>query len=263
MIRIVLNGAAGRMGKTIIQVMSNDNELKLVGAIEAKNSPNIGKDSGELAGIGQNNIIITSNIEEVINDADVIIDFSSPDSLVRNIDCALKYNVGLVIGTTGIKNDDIENMKEASKFIPIIWSPNFSVGITLLSKIVKLCAEILNDGYDVEIVEAHHRMKKDAPSGTAIKLLNILKEVYRTNDVVCGRNGLIGERPKNQIGVSVVRGGDIIGEHSVLFLGNGERLELTHKATSRETFARGALKAAKFIYHKGKGFYTMEQVLGL
>ncbi len=263
MIKVCVTGAAGKMGKTIINVVSSDKEAKLVGATEVKNSPFIGLDAGEVAGSGKSGVIIEDSLDKAIKDSDVVIDFTSIQSFDEHLSCVLKNKKAFVCGTTGLPNEKIEKAKEAGKEIPIIWAPNFSVGITLLNKITEICAEVLNDNFDAEIMEIHHRMKKDAPSGTAIKLLNTLKKIYKSEDVIYGREGLIGERPTKQIGVSTLRGGDVVGEHTVYFFGQGERLELTHKASSRETFARGALRAAKYILQNGKGFYTMEEILGL
>ncbi len=263
MIKVCVSGAAGKMGKTIINVVLSDKEAKLNGATEAKENPFIGLDAGEVAGIGKCGVIIEDSLEKVIKDCDVVIDFTSIHSFDENLSCVLKNNKAFVCGTTGLSNEQIEKAKEAGKQIPIIWAPNFSVGITLLNKITEICAEVLKDNFDPEIMEVHHRMKKDAPSGTAIKLLNTLKKIYKSENIIYGREGLIGERPSQQIGVSTLRGGDVVGEHTVYFFGQGERLELTHKASSRETFARGALRAAKFILSNGKGFYTMEEILGI
>jgi len=263
MIKVCVTGAAGKMGKTNIKVISEDKESKLSGAIENVGSPYIGKDSGEIAGIGKNEILISDSLEKVIEDCDVVVDFSVVECFVKNLNIVLNHNKAFVCGTTGLSTNMIDSAKKAGEKIPIIWAPNFSMGITLLNKIVELCAKTLGESFDAEIMEIHHRMKKDAPSGTALKLLNTLKKNYNTENVIYGREGLIGERPLNQIGVSTLRGGDVVGEHTVYFFGQGERLELTHKASSRETFARGALRAAKFIIQKGKGFYTMEEVLGL
>ncbi len=263
MILVAVTGAAGKMGKTNIKIISEDKESKLSGAAEAADSSFIGMDAGEIAGVGRLNVPITDNIEKIVEGCDVLMDFSSPAAVEKNINVVLKFKKAIVIGTTGLGEKETGLIKEAGSSIPVIWAPNFSVGINLMTKLTRIAAEVLNEGFDVEIVEAHHRMKKDSPSGTAIKLLNVLKEAYHTNDVVYGREGITGERPERQIGVLAVRGGDVVGDHTVSFLGIGERLEIIHKASSRETFAKGALRAAKFIVKNGKGFYTMEDVLGL
>ncbi|MCX7820300.1 MAG: 4-hydroxy-tetrahydrodipicolinate reductase [Brevinematales bacterium] len=263
MTKVCVTGAAGKMGKTNINVILSDKEATLSGAVEAKDSPFVGLDAGEVAGCGKIGIKIEDSLEKVVGNCDVVIDFTSIHSFDENLSCVLKNKKAFVCGTTGLSNEQIEKAKQAGNEIPIIWAPNFSVGITLLNKITAICAEVLKENFDPEIMEIHHKMKKDAPSGTAIKLLNTLKKIYNSEDVIYGREGLIGERPPKQIGVSTLRGGDVVGEHTVYFFGQGERIELTHKASSRETFARGALRAAKYIVAKGKGFYTMEEILGL
>jgi 4-hydroxy-tetrahydrodipicolinate reductase len=263
MLKVLVTGAAGKMGKTNIKVITENKDCTLSGAVEFKDSPYIGQDAGLLAGVGNLNIPIKSSITEYVRDCDVIIDFSAVSALQLNVEAAVKNNCALVIGTTGISDKDQALVQEAGKSIPVIWAPNFSVGVNLMAKLCRLAAEVLDKGFDVEIVEAHHKMKKDSPSGTAIQLLNVLKDAYHTNDIVYGREGLTGERPENQIGVSAVRGGDVVGDHTVYFLGIGERVEITHKASTRETFARGALRAAQYIVKKGKGLYTMKDVLGM
>ncbi len=262
MVKICVVGATGKMGKTNIKVICEDKDSELTGAVEKTGMPFIGMDAGEVAGVGKIGVTIVDSLEKVIRDCDVVIDFSTVETFESNLNAALKFEKAFVCGTTGLSAELIEKAKKAGEKIPIIWAPNFSVGVTLLNKLIELCARTLDKGFDVEIMEIHHKMKKDAPSGTALKLLNTLKKEYETENVIFGREGLIGERPEKQIGVSTLRGGDVVGEHTVYFLGQGERLELTHKASSRETFSRGALRAAKFILSKGKGFYTMEDVLG-
>jgi len=263
MIKVCVIGAAGKMGKTNIKIVSSDSETKLTGAIERKDNPFLGHDAGEVAGIGKIGVLIDSSLENFIENCDVVVDFSYVESFEDNLSSVIKHSKAFVCGTTGIPANLIELAKKAGEKIPIIWAPNFSAGITLLNRLVEISAKTLDSSFDAEIVEIHHRMKKDAPSGTAIKFLKTLKEIYKSDNVIFGREGIIGERPAGQIGVSTIRGGDVVGEHTVYFFGQGERIELTHKASSRETFARGALRAAKFILKQGKGFYTMEQVLGL
>jgi 4-hydroxy-tetrahydrodipicolinate reductase len=269
MLNIVVTGAAGKMGKTNIQVVNSSAKAKLtgavaklVGAVEAPGVPFVGMDAGELAGIGRIGVPVVDDIRKVEAAADAVIDFSSPSSLPVTVEWALSRNAALVVGTTGLSDADKKLLKETSLKLPVIHTPNFSVGVALIAKLTRIAAGVLNEGFDAEIVEAHHRMKKDSPSGTAIKLLDVLKDVYKTGDIVYGREGMVGARREREIGVLAVRGGDVVGDHTVHFLGDGERVEITHRATSRETFARGALRAAFFIVEKGKGLYTMEDVLG-
>jgi 4-hydroxy-tetrahydrodipicolinate reductase len=264
MLRVAVTGAAGKMGEANIRVISSDNNAVLTGAVEASGNPQIGRDAGEVSGIGRNlSVPITGDVEKALSVSDVLIDFSIPSVTAANIRAALKSGKAIVIGTTGISDDDKNLLREAGRTIPAIWAPNFSIGVNLLANLVKTAAMALGDGFDAEIVEVHHRMKKDAPSGSALKILNVLKEIYKTNDIIYGREGITGARPHNQIGVFAMRGGDVIGDHTVSFLGDGERVELVHKASSRQTFARGALRAAKYITGKGPGLYTIEEALGL
>ena len=259
--QIIVTGAAGRMGISNIQSIHDDKDCKLAGAVEYPESPAIGRDAGLLSGVDEAGVKVTGDIRKCPRNADVIIDFSSPAALKNHVAFALETKTALVVGTTGI--EDFSLLEKASGEIPVIWAPNYSVGVNLLAKLVRISAEVLNEGFDVEIIEAHHRMKKDAPSGTALKLLNVVKDVYKTENVIYGREGMVGARPAREIAVHAVRGGDIVGDHTVLFAGLGERIELTHKASSRKTFSKGAIRAAKYIVKSGPGFYTMEDVLEL
>lgn len=250
------------MGKTNIFTAAQDSECKVVGAVEHPGSGLIGLDAGEVAGFGKIDVAIVDDIKKTPKDSNVIIDFTTPAALASNIDFALVNKIAMVIGTTGLEDKDMNLIRQAANTIPLICAPNYSIGINLLAKLTKFAAEVLKDGFDAEIIESHHHGKKDSPSGTAMKLVNVLKEAYRTEDVVFGREGIVGERPAKQIGVHAIRGGDIVGDHTVLFAGIGERIELTHRASTRETLSRGAMRAAKYIVAKGKGLYTMDDVLG-
>jgi len=263
MIKVCVTGAAGKMGKTNIKVIVEDKECNLSGAVEKENSPYIGCDAGEIAGVGKLGVLIVDDLQKAIGECDVVIDFSSPDAFDKNIKVVMESKKAFVCGTTGLTDEQKNKIKEAGKVIPVIWAPNFSVGIAVLNKIVSLCCNVLGEDFDVEILELHHRMKKDSPSGTAVKLLNTVREIKKTENIIYGREGIIGERPRGQIGVFAIRGGDVTGEHTVYFLGQGERIELTHRASSRETFSRGAIRAAKYILEKGVGLYTIEDVLNL
>lgn len=261
-IKVVIVGASGRMGRELVKAV-NESRIELAGAVDKINT---GSDSGELSGIGKNSITITDNLEEVIKTSDVTVEFTSPEAAIHNIQINQQFNKPAVIGTTGLSGDQIKTIEEAAKNIPIVFSPNMSIGVNLLFKLTELTASILNKGFDVEIIEAHHRLKKDAPSGTANKLLDILINTLKRDknkDAVYGRQGITGERKDNEIGVMALRGGDIVGEHTVMFAGTGERIELTHKATSRQTFAKGALKAAEWLITQKPGLYSMFDVLGL
>lgn len=266
MIKLTVCGAAGRMGSRIIALSKDYGELKLVGAVESKNNPKVGIDAGIVAGIGEIKVTITDELEKVIHDTDVVVTFTTPEASVEHTEIVKKNKKAIVIGTTGFNNEQLAIIQDASKEIPVVLSPNMSIGVNLLFKILGDIAKVLGDDYDVEIIEAHHRMKKDAPSGTAIKMAKVIAEALGRNFdevAVFTRKGIIGERTKKEIGIQTVRAGDIVGEHTVLFGGLGERIEIVHKASSRDTFARGALKAAIWIFGKRAGFYDMGDVLGL
>lgn len=266
MIKLTVCGAAGRMGSRIIALSKEYAELKLVGAIESKANPKVGLDAGVVAGVGEMGVKISEDISKVIGETDVVVNFTSPEATLEHLEIVRKNKKSMVIGTTGFSNEQISIIQNASRDIPIVLSPNMSIGVNLLFKILRDVARVLGDDYDIEIVEAHHRMKKDAPSGTAVKMAKVIAEALGRNFdevAVYARKGIIGERTKKEIGIQTVRAGDIVGEHTVLFGGLGERIEITHKASSRDTFARGALKAALWLYGKPAGLYDMGDVLGI
>ena len=266
MIKLVMAGAAGRMGKTILQLASRDKAFKIVGGLEQRGHAALGQDLGSIIGRDLMGVKITQDRAAALKDADVLIDFSHFSALPENLKVAVKTHTAYVIGTTGIPAATLQAIQVASRKIPIIQSPNMSVGVNLLFKIATLAGKVLDESYDLEILEVHHRMKKDAPSGTALKLLEILLEARGRDmkkDVIYGRAGETGAREKGKIGVFALRGGDVVGDHTVSFFGDGERIELVHKASSREAFARGALLAAKFLAKKKQGLYHMQQVLGM
>ena len=266
MIKLTVCGAAGRMGSRIIALLKDYPEIKLVGAVESKDNPRLGNDAGVVAGIGQLGIKIVDEIEKVIDNTDIAVNFTNPEATIEHLKIVKEYKKSIVIGTTGFDNNQISLIQETSKEIPIVLSPNMSIGVNLLFKILKDVAKVLGDDYDVEIIEVHHRMKKDAPSGTAIKMAKVISEALGRNFdevAVYARKGIIGERTKKEIGIQTVRAGDIVGEHTVIFGGLGERIEIVHKASSRDTFARGALKAVLWLYGKPAGLYDMGDVLGI
>jgi len=266
MIKLTVCGAAGRMGSRIIALSKDYPEIKLVGAVESKDNPRLGNDAGVVAGIGQLGIKIVDDIEKVIDNTDIAVNFTNPEATIEHLKIVKEYKKSIVIGTTGFDNNQISLIQETSKEIPIVLSPNMSIGVNLLFKILKDVAKVLGDDYDVEIIEVHHRMKKDAPSGTAIKIAKVISEALGRNFdevAVYARKGIIGERTKKEIGIQTVRAGDIVGEHTVIFGGLGERIEIVHKASSRDTFARGALKAVLWLYGKPAGLYDMGDVLGI
>ncbi len=266
MVKITVAGAAGKMGSRITALSKEYPELKLAGAFEKKGHPSIGKDIGAIAGIGDIGLKLSGSLEEIINNSDVIIDFTSPESTKENLKLASQKGKAMVIGTTGLSKEDMKEIEPLTKKIPCVIASNMSTGVNLLLKVLKDIAKVLGDEYDIEIVESHHRLKKDAPSGTALKMAQVIADAVNRNldeVAVYARKGMIGQRTKKEIGIQTVRAGDIVGEHTVLFGGLGERIEITHKASSRDTFARGALRAAVWISGKPAGLYDMQDVLGL
>lgn len=266
MIKIAVAGAAGRMGNRISALSKEYPEIKLIGAFERKGHILIGKDIGTIVGIGEIGVNLTDSLEKIIDAADVIIDFTSPESTKANIKIASKHKKSMVIGTTGLSKEDITEIGSLAKNIPCVLASNMSTGVNLLLKVLKDVSRVLGDEYDIEIIEAHHRLKKDAPSGTALMMAKAIADAVNRNldeVAVYARKGITGERTKKEIGIQTIRAGDIVGDHTVIFGGLGERIEITHKASSRDTFARGALKAASWIANKQAGLYDMQDVLGL
>lgn len=266
MIKIAVAGAAGRMGSRITVLSKEYPELKLTGAFEKKGHNAIGKDIGTIVGIGETGIKLSGSLEDIIDNADVIIDFTTPGSTKENLKVASGKGKAMVIGTTGLSKDDMKEIETLTKKIPCVMASNMSTGVNLLLKVLRDVARVLGDEYDIEIIEAHHRLKKDAPSGTALKMAQVIADAANRNldeVAVYARKGMIGERTRKEIGIQTIRAGDIVGEHTVLFGGLGERIEITHKASSRDTFARGALRAALWISGKPAGLYDMQDVLGL
>ena len=266
MIRLAVAGAAGRMGKTILSLAAKDSEFKIAAGFETKDNPSLGVDIGQLIGQNSLGVPVTQDIAAGLKAVDVLIDFTHFSTTRTYLESALKNKTGYVIGTTALEAQTLEAIQKASKEIAIVQSPNMSIGVNLLFKLAEITAKALDESYDIEITETHHRMKKDAPSGTAVKLLEIIAGARKRDlkkDVVTGRDGEIGARKRGQIGALALRGGDVVGDHTVFFLGDGERIELTHRASSREAFAQGALRAAKFIAKFKNGLYNMQQVLGI
>ncbi len=266
MIKIGVAGAAGKMGGRIVALTKEYEGLQLAGAFERKGHQDIGKDVGVLSGSGESGILLAGGIDEIIDGVDLIIDFTSVESTRENLRTASGKGKAMVIGTTGFTADDLKEVGPLLKGIPCVMASNMSLGVNLLLKVLGDVAAALGDDYDIEIVEAHHRLKKDAPSGTALKMAQVIADAVHRNlgeVAVYARKGMIGQRTKKEIGIQTVRAGDIVGEHTVLFGGLGERIEITHKASSRDTFARGALRAALWLKGKGAGLYDMQDVLGL
>ncbi len=265
MINIGVVGAAGRMGRMIINAISINQNTVLSAALEQAKSAYIGKNIGDLIGNPDLNVALTCDVDEFIDNSDVIIDFSTISATLNLIKKIKDKSKKLVIGTTGFDVKEKKIIDTFSKTNAVVFSPNMSVGVNLLFKIVEETAKILS-GYDIEIIESHHNKKKDSPSGTAMRLAEIAAAAVNRDLKKCGvygRKGLIGERKKQEIGILAVRAGDIVGEHTVMFVGQGERIELIHRAQSRETFANGAVHASVWIANKKNGLFTMADVLGI
>lgn len=266
MVKMIVAGACGRMGGRIINIISETDGAELSAAFDHPDNPCIGRDAGEVAGISKCNIPVEDSVDKVVGKGDVIIDFTFHEATARHAETAAKAGIPIVIGTTGLSSEQIDRLKEIAKEIPVVQAPNMSVGVNLLYKLVETAARTLGDDYDIEIVEAHHRLKKDAPSGTALQLGRVAAEAVGRSlekDGVFERNGIIGERSHSEIGIQTVRAGDIVGEHTVMFGGIGERIEIVHKASSRDTFAKGAVRAALWVVNQKPGFYSMLDVLEL
>jgi 4-hydroxy-tetrahydrodipicolinate reductase len=264
-VKIAVTGAAGRMGKTLIEAINLHPDAELTAAIEWSESPAVGVDSGELAGLGKNGISIVANINDVIDHFDVLIDFTAPAATVANSKVCSVNGKKMIIGTTGCSEDDKASIASAANQSAICMATNFSTGVNVCFKLLNDAA-ILGDDYDVEIVEAHHRHKVDAPSGTALSMGEAVADGLQRNlkDVaVYGREGQVGARTEKEIGFATVRGGDVVGDHTVMFLADGERVEISHKASSRMSFGRGAVRAAVWIAAQDKGLFDMQDVLGL
>jgi len=269
MTNVLVIGAAGRMGQAVIRCLHRGaiEGLALGGAVDAAACPVIGRDAGELAGVGPLGMAVSSDASEAGRRCDVWIDFSFHAATASHARHATDQGKALVIGTTGLTDDEQATVRSAAARIPIVMAPNMSLGVNLLVNLAETTARVLRDqGYDVEIIERHHRLKQDAPSGTAIGLGEAVArglEWDLRHVSVHGREGMSGQRPSEQIGFHAVRGGDIVGDHTVVFAGEGEVVELTHRATSRDTFALGALRAAAWIAGRKPGLYSMKDVLGL
>jgi 4-hydroxy-tetrahydrodipicolinate reductase len=264
MINIAITGAAGRMGRTLIEACAKAEGLRLAAAIERPGAGAIGADAGELVGVGKLGVAIRSSLNGL--DFDVLVDFTGPEATLANLERCRAAGRRMVIGTTGLDEAGKARIAEAAKDIAIVFAPNMSVGVNLCFKLLDLAARVLGDEVDVEIVEAHHRYKADAPSGTALRMGEVVARALDRDLkewAVYGRRGLAGERPRKVIGFSSLRAGDIVGDHTVLFAGGGERVEITHRAESRMTFANGALRAARWVMGRGSGLYDMQDVLGL
>jgi len=264
-IKIAIAGSSGRMGKTLLENVLLADDLALHAALEHGSSAMLGRDAGEFSGT-PSGVKISADVAAALRGADVLIDFTRPEGTLHHLEICRKLGVNMVIGTTGFNAQQKALLGAAAQDIGIVFAPNMSVGVNLLFKLLETATRVLSEGYDIEIIEAHHRHKVDAPSGTALGLGEVVARTLGHDLAQCavyGREGVTGERDPSTIGFATVRGGDIVGDHTVLYAGIGERIEITHKASSRATFALGALRAARYLKAHPAGMYDMQDVLGL
>lgn len=266
MTRIAIHGAGGRMGRALIEAVRDADGGELVAALDRPDSPLIGVDAGEMAGLGSLGVAIGGDLAALGDGFEVLIDFTAPQATLAALAHCRAHGRGMVIGTTGLDAEQKQAIAEAAETIPVVFAPNMSVGVNLTFKLAELAARVLGDSVDIEIVEAHHRHKVDAPSGTALRLGEVVAEALGRDLEECavyGREGHTGPRERRTIGFETIRAGDIVGEHTVLYAANGERVEITHRATSRMTFAGGAVRAAQWLAGRDRGLFDMQDVLGL
>lgn len=265
MTKVAITGAAGRMGKALIEAVNTSDTVSVSAAIERPGSSVIGVDAGELAGIDALGITVVDDISAA-PEFDVLIDFTRPEVTMNNLEVCRQRGSSIVIGTTGMDDSQKQTISDAGKDIGVVFAPNMSVGVNLCLKLLDMAAKVLGDDVDIEVIEAHHRHKVDAPSGTALRMGEVVAEALGRDLKDCavyGREGQTGERDRKTIGFETIRAGDIVGDHTVMFAGAGERVEITHKASSRMTFANGAVRAADWIMGRGPGLFDMQDVLGL
>lgn len=264
-IRCAIVGAGGRMGRMLIEAVLQAPDAALAAAFDLPGSPFLGKDAGELVG-NACGVKVSDDIEAGLKNADCLIDFTRPEGTLKHLEICRRLGVHAVIGTTGFSAEQKKQIEAAALEIPVVFAPNMAVGVNAVFKLLDVAARILNEGYDVEVIEAHHRHKVDAPSGTALRMGEVVAAALGRDLAECavyGREGHTGERPAPQIGFSTIRGGDIVGDHTVLFAGTGERIEITHKSASRMSYALGSLRAARFLRGRQNGLFDMQDVLGL
>jgi 4-hydroxy-tetrahydrodipicolinate reductase len=263
--RIAIAGASGRMGRMLIEAVQNADDAVLAGALDIEGSPALGADAA--AFLGQTSgVNITSDLRAGLKDAKYLIDFTRPEGTLAHLRVCRELGVNLIIGTTGFTDEQKAEIQDAARDIAIVMAPNMSVGVNVVLKLLAQAAKALKEGYDIEIIEAHHRHKVDAPSGTALKMGEVVADAIGRDLKECavyGREGVTGERDPSTIGFATVRGGDIVGDHTVLFAGIGERIEITHKSSSRATYAQGSLRAVRFLAHQPHGLFGMDDVLGM
>ena len=263
--RIAVAGAGGRMGKMLVEAVLGAPDAELAGALDVPGSPAIGRDAADFLG-RQTGIRVTSSFDEALKNATHLIDFTRPEGTLAHLEQCEQRGIRAVIGTTGFDAAGKARIAQAGERIPVVFAPNMSVGVNVTLKLLEMAARILNTGYDIEIIEAHHRHKVDAPSGTALRMGEVIASALGrdlSKVAVYGREGVTGERDPSTIGFATVRGGDIVGDHTVLFAGTGERIEITHRSASRVTYAHGSLRACRFLNDRPNGLYDMQAVLGI
>ena len=265
MMRIAIAGAAGRMGRMLIEAVHQANDAQLVAALEISTHPLLGRDAGESQGIATC-IALSDKLDDVLKHAEVLIDFTQPQACMAHLQACERLGVKMVIGTTGLSEDEKDRISQAAAQIAIVFAPNMSVGVNVTLKLLEIASSLLNQDYDIEVIEAHHRHKVDAPSGTALAMGEVIAKTLGRDlkgDGVFARHGHTGARKQASIGFSTIRAGDIVGDHTVMFAGAGERVEITHRSSSRANYALGSLRACRFLQAKQSGLYDMQAVLGL
>jgi 4-hydroxy-tetrahydrodipicolinate reductase len=266
MIKAIVTGVAGRMGGRIVHMLAAAAGIELTGAVERYDHAAVGRDVGEVVGLPLKGIKVAPTLGEVLDKGDVVLEFTQPEVSLAHLKEVAEVGKAMVLGTTGFSPPQVEEIRRLAGDARVVFAPNMSVGVNLMFKVVADIAQVLKEGYDVEIVEAHHRLKKDAPSGTALKLAQVIAQALDRDLEKVGvysRHGLIGQRTDKEIGIQTVRAGDIVGEHTVIFGGIGERLEIIHRAHNRDNFAKGAVRAAAWVVEQPHGLYDMQDVLGL
>ncbi|NBD21274.1 4-hydroxy-tetrahydrodipicolinate reductase [Aquabacterium fontiphilum] len=263
--RIAIAGASGRMGRMLVEAVTNAPDARLAGALDVPTSPAVGADAAAFLGISSG-VAITADLRQGLAQAGYLIDFTRPEGTMAHLKACRELGVKMVIGTTGFTDEQKAEIQDAARDIAIVMAPNMAVGVNVVFKLLAQAAKALKEGYDIEIIEAHHRHKVDAPSGTALKMGEVVAEAVGRDLKECavyGREGVTGERDPSTIGFATIRGGDVVGDHTVLFAGIGERIEITHKSSSRATYAQGSLRAVRFLAHQPHGLFGMDDVLGL
>jgi 4-hydroxy-tetrahydrodipicolinate reductase len=266
MIKAIVTGSGGRMGGRIISLISASQDIQVVGAVEQKDHAQIGRDMGESLGLGKTGVIVEDNLTACVEKGDVVIDFTHHEVSMKHLEIAAEKGCAIVIGSTGFAAEETKRIKSLAGNTRCVLAPNMSVGVNVMFKVLEYVAGILGEEYDIEIMEAHHHLKKDAPSGTAMRMAQVIADKLGRDLEQVGvyaRKGMVGERTRNEIGIQTLRAGDIVGDHTVMFGGVGERLEFIHRAHSRDNFAKGAIRAAKWIVNQKNGLYDMQDVLGL